>query len=307
MKTKKKFISKDALVIYDNKIQRINFSNLTILENNILFDIFSKLRFKKTYTFTIDELKRMSNAPLNTQNTEIKEVVERLTKNLLSMYIIDGSKQFVDTYMNIFSHFDIRYTDAEKTNIECLYIQLNNMAYTVFKNLTKDFTEFDLSKFKKLNSKYTQAIYRFLSSNSYKGVFEMDYYKFRILLGIPESYDYKQINQNILTPSCNKIKDTFKGLNWHLEKKRNKKTNKLEPDKIVFQFQKFSYSTNELFNKDNYSKTASKEECILAAAKNISRNRANTALQNGYEKSFDSWNTLADSIDIQLDRMKGKI
>lgn len=264
IKKKKKHIKRNSvepksLVMYHNNFHKINISNLSVLENNLLFDIFKRLSNTDEIIFSINELNCMiySNGRI-AKNCVTKEIVEKLYENFFCLNFKIIYPRMIE-YIHMFSTMRLNYVDDTHKELVSMSIKVNPDFKYLLQDIKKQFTAFDLIEFKKLTSKYSKTLFRLITQYSYCGKFAIKFDEFKELLGIPESYEFKLINNRILKPSVIELENIINNLNYKVY--REKIDGKIIHTSIVFLFDKFQNNA-EYINRLN--KNIEKQTNILS-------------------------------------------
>lgn len=227
---KKKNIHKNVVVVYGNKIQTINLSNLTPLEHNLLFSFFKELRYKDEHTFLVDQIEEMMNNVSKNKN-DLYKIINGLPNKFLGTNILIENEK-TKMFVNLFSYLKINYND--KDDIHSVSIGVNKDFSYLFRDVKNNFMSFNLLTFKSFSSVYTKTIYRYINQYSSIGKWMVSYDKFIELLNIPRSYGFKLINYRIIKPSIKELSKTIEGLDCGIIKE--KENGKVVIKYIVFTF-----------------------------------------------------------------------
>lgn len=219
MAINKKFIPQ--CLIYHNEVNRLDFSMLTPLENNLLFSIFKDLNSNSFHSFDKATLIRMAYpddiTPNNTKQARanITKVVEGLLDKFIQLHfkIIQNSYTITAT---LFSY--IKAHKDEEGDIYRLDLALNKDLHWIFMDLQRHFTLIDLAVFKSLRSNYSKAIYRLLCQYNATGVYSIGLQDFKNTLNIPNSYNITNIQNLILDKAITDLAPHFKNLRYTLNK-----------------------------------------------------------------------------------------
>lgn len=306
-KTRKKY-AKGSIIVYDNRIHTINLGNLSVLENNLLFTMFRHFKDSDTHTWSREDLKNMAlskncNNARGINDSDISTIVKSIKDIIFKLDVIVRDNN-VDTYHNLFSTFNVRYSQSNREVIESVDITLNDNMWILFRDLSSNFTILEEDEFKGFKSKYTQTLYRLLSEHSYKGEIEFKYDYLREQLGCPDAYGYENFNYRILKPSVKELHSIFKGLNYYTVKART--NGKLSADSIVFKFQKFTITKNESYEIFTTNNRLSKTTLFgLYKTKERLQEQSNYNIYNGKDNTGIEQSMV--EIDKQISKLKRMI
>ena len=252
-------VEPEELVMYHNNFHKMNISKLGSLENNLLFSIFKRLSYTDDIVFTIDDLTRMTHMNnKDNRNIRTQAITENLYKDFFSLnFKIIYPRRI--SYIHMFSTMSLDYEDDTNQKLVSLTIRVNPDLKYLLQDIKKQFTAFDLIQFKKLNSKYSKTLFRMLTQYSSTGTWRINFKEFKELLGIPETYKFKEINAFVLKPSVEEVSQFINGISYTVEKQRI--DGKLVHTNITFKFQKFQNNAEHIESLD---KEISRKTGILA-------------------------------------------
>lgn len=203
----------DYSVKYNNNFNNIILSDWTFIELNILDIILSRIKEKNSIDVFIPlwELKDLAKFKRSSMN-EWKTKIEEVGNKLLSLRITDFKTRYSEV-INFFESFTITEDDELKVRVSKRCLHFVN-------NLTKNYTTYSCNEFLEIKSTYLKILYKLLKQWRTVGYLELNTYKFKTLLGIPESYSSSKITQRILSPALEEFKGIFKDLTWKVQKGR---------------------------------------------------------------------------------------
>lgn len=209
----------NPIVKYDNWMNDLSFKNFTAMDYNMFFILCSLLRDKNTDTISIsfDEIRALTNYK-RTSNKELAKDLREMNVKLLAMSCMldlqgDGR---TTVQFNFFNFFKV----SEPTKM--LTVNVSSLFTFVINNLLNKYTMFDFRTFMMLKSKYSKTLFRLFKQWNGRLRFECSVEKLRELLDIPEKYDVKRINANIIKPAIEEIQKTgtFLHLTYKVKKSR---------------------------------------------------------------------------------------
>ena len=205
------------IVKYDNYMNSIKFSGFTNVDLNFLMALCYKVKNMDTkeVTFTFDEIKEITNHKINS-NERFADELERMNRKLVQ--IVCTLKY--EKKRAVFVLFPTFETDLETCT---LTVGVNEKYKFILNNLIKDFTQFELSEFVNLNSKYSKNLYRFLKQYKSTGAFyvsDIEEFKEKMCCCKNASTN-KEFMRTVLKPSIEELKPYFKDLK--VEPKKAKK------------------------------------------------------------------------------------
>lgn len=185
---------------FENKLVLKNF---TASELNFLMAICTKVRDKKEdeIIFTFNELKKLTKWDNNNSSLFIKNL-ENTNKKLMALnFRIEDEKEIVQFVL--FPTF--RVNKDSKT----LIVRVNKDFSYLLNNLSNNFNWYQLNDFTSLKSKYSKLLYKELmlfKDTGYR-IFKIE--DFRKKLDIPEKYRMTHINEYVLNPIKEDLKQIF--------------------------------------------------------------------------------------------------
>ena len=201
----------DNIVKYHNDLNKLKFYLFGELEQNILMGVFLNARFHNTKEFILnaDDIAKF----LPQRNPSKQEIFNRVMSLRENLFKIDYTHEIkLDnglielSFYNIFSVFTLVYT-TENREFEYLKIKISDDFSYLIHNITKFMTQFELEEFLFLNGKYAKALYIHLKQFRTTGIWRVKWDDFKEILGIPNSYEMRDINKRILEPSIKQLQE----------------------------------------------------------------------------------------------------
>ncbi|PAF47026.1 hypothetical protein BKH43_08270 [Helicobacter sp. 13S00401-1] len=226
----------NEVVKYHNDLNNIVLNGLSENQINILFTIFAKIKNKNSnlLSFSVSEIIELSGIEKRRKKYVERTIFAQFDKlqNLKIQYQDDYSI----SKAVIFPVVSLNH----KENI--IEVKVDEKFVYLFNSLVGNFTRFELAEFVSLSGAYAKTIYRFLKQWRSKGEWRINYFDFKRILGIPDSYASTDIDKQILKPA---IAELSSEKNLFDEKRipfKNLKVEKLDADgepvkkgrKIVF-------------------------------------------------------------------------
>ena len=220
-------VSMNDIVKYDNKFNLTNLNTLNKIEQDIFMAICSAFSTKKTTTIQYDfeEIKEKANL-IDRKYTDEKfrdfmlRTQEKIIKTVFTVIKEDGSIDMLPMF-NRFS------TPADSTVVN---VELNPYFYNYLYDIPQKipFSQFELTNFLTLKSKYSKTLFRYLLQN-YRGEWTLDFKEFIKLLDFPKSYRTSVVIMTIMkmVSDINKTK-IIDNLAYHLTKNNKKRGEPIE-------------------------------------------------------------------------------
>ena len=183
--------------------KKLVLKNFTASELNFLMAICTKVRDKKEdeIIFTFNELKKLTKWDNNNSSLFVKNL-ENTNKKLMALnFRIEDEKEIVQFVL--FPTF--RVNKDSKT----LIVRVNKDFSYLLNNLSNNFNWYQLNDFTSLKSKYSKLLYKELmlfKDTGYR-IFKIE--DFRKKLDIPEKYRMTHINEYVLNPIKEDLKQIF--------------------------------------------------------------------------------------------------
>ena len=217
----------NKIVKYDNKFNLTKLNNLNQVEQDIFMTICSGFSTKKVTKIQYDfsEIKENANFTNKKYTDErFREFMistqKKIAKTVFTVIKEDGSIEILP----MFTRFS---TPAGSTVVN---VELNPYFYNYLYDIPQKipFTQFELTNFLALKSKYSKTLFRYLLQ-SYRGEWTIDFKEFIELLDFPKSYKTSAITSTILkmVSDINKTK-IIDNLTYHLVKNHKKRGEPIE-------------------------------------------------------------------------------
>ena len=203
------------IVKYSNDLHKLKIGNFGEMEQNLLFGILSNCRDKyDEFVMTLAELNAFSPSRKYTANEMLQKALslrESIFKLDFSVIKSKDENYHEQDIYNLFSRFTICYNgkknDFKNAELTEIRLKVNEDFRELIANLTKEFTQYELEEFIFLNSRYTKTIYRYLKQFRTTGIWRVKWDDFKEILGIPNSYEMRDINKRILEPSIKQLQE----------------------------------------------------------------------------------------------------
>mgnify|MGYP003091097266 CR=1 FL=1 len=224
----------NEIVKYNNQMNDVNFKDFSPTELDLLMTICSKMKEQglTIIEFSFEQLKRISNYDPKQSNKKFIKDLEKTYDKLIQLnFKIGDDRNF--TKFVLFNEYTVKGDEGTVT------IGVNPKFYFVLNELTSNFTRFELKEFIDLKSKYSKECYRRLKQFRRTGLWTVEIEEFRRILGIPESYEMKDLTKRVLKPIQEELSPIFKNLQIEKIKKKGAysgRGNKVTH--IVFTFEK---------------------------------------------------------------------
>lgn len=224
----------NEIVKYNNQMNDVNFKDFSPTELDLLMTICSKMKEQglTIIEFSFEQLKRISNYDPKQSNKKFIKDLEKTYDKLIQLnFKIGDDRNF--TKFVLFNEYTVKGDEGTVT------IGVNPKFYFVLNELTSNFTRFELKEFIDLKSKYSKECYRRLKQFRKTGLWTVEIEEFRRILGVPESYEMKDLTKRVLKPIQEELSPIFKSLQIEKIKKKGAysgRGNKVTH--IVFTFEK---------------------------------------------------------------------
>lgn len=202
------------IVSYHNDLNRLITRTWSLPERHLFALIITRLRDKDTETITLnkEDLTELLQAS-DRHKARFEDTIEDFLVKVHSLALLKRSTDgewVSEEIVNMFQQFRISWKE-DKSDVK-LTARLSP-EYTYFvNNLNKTFTTFELSEYLSLHSSYSAICYQQLKQWRLVGKREFDANEFRILLGIPDTYDSYDITRRVLRPIEKELSLIFKNL-----------------------------------------------------------------------------------------------
>ena len=183
------------VVKYNNKMNLLNFKDMSKIENNLFFAILHYLKEQDTREISLLMGDILKYTDKNLTMLEAINLTRSAVKKVVSSAIewqIDEHKMMI---FNLFERFIINDSTLE------LQVKITETFKDILNNFKNgQFIMFELAEFSDLSSKYSQTIYRLCKQFRNTGRVEMRWADFLERLDIPKSYNVCNIDKRILEP-----------------------------------------------------------------------------------------------------------
>jgi plasmid replication initiation protein len=202
------------IIKYHNDINLIKLGGMTEREIDIFFSLLFKLQKEKTDTIIIEfkELLKLEESSNKSHQRLIGSIL-KMNKKLIQLNQTVKTERGYMTF-NLFRTLEIREDTKE------LRVSINEDFKFMLNDLLKNFTYFDLKELVTLKSSYSKNCYKLLRQFRGNNFYNIKLSDFEELLGVPEGYKTRHLNDRVLTPILKELTPIFKDLK--LEKKTNK-------------------------------------------------------------------------------------
>lgn len=252
----------NKIVKYDNKFNLTKLNNLNQVEQDIFMTICSGFSTKKVTKIQYDfsEIKENANFTNKKYTDErFREFMistqKKIAKTVFTVIKEDGSIEILPMF-NRFS------TPADSTVVN---VELNPYFYNYLYDIPQKipFTQFELTNFLTLKSKYSKTLFRYLLQ-SYRGEWTIDFKEFIELLDFPKSYKTSAITSTIIK-MVSDINNTkiIDNLTYHLVKNHKKRGEPIES--ITFTYTINNRIKQELEESITVEKIIHKETEVIPA------------------------------------------
>lgn len=199
---------KNELLKYHNDLADLKLTNFQIGDLNILEYICFCVMGKEDQLVEIDlkELRKKTKFK-HISNTEFIEYIDNLSDKLMEIkWNFDNKERKIKT--RIFPRFEF---DKE---FKSMYVKVEKDFIYLFNKLSKNFTTEDLNEYLSLKTAYSKKIYRKLRKFLSTGIWIIGVEDIRKELDIPSSYNNTMIENRIIKPTIEELKQYFKGLKY---------------------------------------------------------------------------------------------
>lgn len=209
-------------VNYHNTLNQIQFKNFRAIDSDIFMSLVMKLENKgdEIINISFGEIRNI----INDKSKSKKEFIDNLKvfqDKLLSLKINlevicnnDPALDQDDDYDEIYVSFVLFNVILIKPREELLTIRVNDTFLYVFNELKKNFTQLDFKNFIELKSNYSKNLYRILRQYKNTGVYFADIRELRKTLDIPDAYENKYIERDIIKIAVQELKKIVPGLTY---------------------------------------------------------------------------------------------
>ena len=192
---------------YNNDMNDIQFSGFSPMHHNIFMAICSKMKDQgtKKVTFTFNQLRELAGMDIhNYSNQEFVEFLKDMNEKLGQIKIETKDEQVL-TQFTLFPTFKTYLKKHE------LVISINE-EFTYLLNNLSSYTQFELSQFTDLKSKYSKTLYKKLRQFKATGLYRASVEEFRHIMCVPEQYQNKRVMEKIIKPAIQELSERFEDL-----------------------------------------------------------------------------------------------
>lgn len=199
------------IVKYHNDLNKVIITKLEPKELDIFFTIIYKMKETTEAVFSTNEIKKYLQG--DNRESRFFNTLNKVFKTQLRVY---QEKRITDYHL-----FITKELDEEKKEVK---IELHPKCHHILNSLIENYTKFELEEFIALKSDYSKNLFRILMQYKDTGWREFEIEEFRALLEIPINYRQSNINQKVLNPIVEELKNSFKNLKIEkLKKGKNKR------------------------------------------------------------------------------------
>ena len=190
----------NEVVKYSNELHELKFNSMNEAQQNVFFTLLQQFRNTDGYTLELDFNKVFELAQIANSSSYRKEILNKLRQiqTLTFMYEIND---LGDLQQDVI--FPSIRTDTQNRR---LFVKVSKgFKDRYISSPLKGWTRYELAEFVGLNGTYTKTIYRYLKQFRQTGLWHIKYKDFKELLGIPESYQFCDIDKQILNPTIKEL------------------------------------------------------------------------------------------------------
>lgn len=191
---------------YHNDINKIAFNGFNEKEIDVLFTLMLKARDTEDKKIILSylEINRIIGEEHNKARlTSYIRGVSKKIKGIIQEVILPNGN------IKIFGLFDSILIDVVNKNVE---FSVNDDFKYMLNDLISNFTYFDLKDLVSLKGNYAKTLFRLLKQWETTKEFNVKIIDFRRVMGIPKTYEMKNIRQKILKPCLEELGKHFEGL-----------------------------------------------------------------------------------------------
>ena len=190
----------NEVVKYSNELHELKFNTLTEAQQNVFFTILQQFRNTDGYILELDFYKVFELAQVADSSSYRKEILDKLGKlqEFKFRYEINDEGDLRQEII-----FPMLETDTKNRILRVQVSQGFKDRY--ISSPLKGWTRYELAEFVGLSGTYAKTIYRYLKQFRQTGLWHIKYKDFKELLGIPESYQACNIDQQILKPAIREL------------------------------------------------------------------------------------------------------
>lgn len=209
------------IVKYHNDFNRICLPNFTEQEYNILMGMLSKLRSTKagvTVEFSYADLLRFCG--MNYTRTGMFDIIKLLRDKFFKAdftRLIETETEIGYEIINLFDRMIIYvlakdgkdkpegHRKIKTGKITRVVLSINPRFEYILNDLFANFTQFELEEFFSIRGKYSKILYQHLKQFRKTGLLIMNWSEFVELMGVPEGFQMRDIDNRILKPAIKEL------------------------------------------------------------------------------------------------------
>ncbi len=190
----------NEIVKYSNELHELKFNSMNEAQQNVFFTLLQQFRNTDGYTLELDFNKVFELAQIANSSSYRKEILDKLGK-LQEFKFRYQINELGDLQQDVI--FPSIRTDSKNRVLKIRVSEGFKERY--INSPLKGWTRYELAEFVGLSGTYTKTIYRYLKQFRSSGRWRIRYDDFKELLGIPESYQACNIDQQILKPAIKEL------------------------------------------------------------------------------------------------------
>lgn len=198
----------NEIVVMHNDLTDLPLKRFNASEIDILHTICYEVKNKETdeVTLDFDKIRQLSHYQ-NKNQEQLVESISQTNKKLLQLNFNLTSEDGMKIVQ--FALFPTFVIDKEA---ETLKVKVNEPFVYLLNNLSGNYTAFELQQSAELRSIYSKQIYKKLQEFKYTGIWAVSVVKFKDYLDIPKGFSISKIDERIIKPAIEELKDIFIGL-----------------------------------------------------------------------------------------------
>ena len=213
----------NEIVMYNNELNTIILpDNFSDTELRVFWAIVSRLRDRgsEEVTFRYSYLKELTKEKKHYTKQQYSELIQNIYHKLIGLRFAYSNEEVVGE-VNLFQSYEKQLSDESFT------ISVSPKFQYIFNQLTTNgsYTAWNLSQFCDLPGVYTKQLYRLLKQWKYVGHASFLLKDLRQYMGVPESYETKEVTRRVLSPAVSKLimyTDEFKELKFEYSSRGTK-------------------------------------------------------------------------------------
>ena len=189
--------------LIDLPLKKFNASEIDIL-HTICYSV--KEKGGNEVVISFDRIKNLSHYQ-NKNESQLEESIRITNKKLMNLnFEIESADRKKVVQFVLFPTFIV---DREERT---LTVKVNEPFVYLLNDLSGNYTSFELQQSAELRSTYSKQIYKKLQEFKHTGIWVISLDKFKKYLDIPKSYRITNIDQFVIKPAIEELKDIFAGL-----------------------------------------------------------------------------------------------